>query len=473
MALRKLTRHETATVSNRPVKVIQFGEGNFLRAFVDWMIEQMNTRGVFQGDVMIVQPLAQGLGPLLNKQEGLYHVVLQGIQHGETIRQSHLITCVQGVVNPYEQFTEYLALAENPDLDIIISNTTEAGIVFDPTDVRVDQVSNAFPGKLTSLLYHRYQHFKGRPDKALTILPCELIEQNGNALRHAILQYAAHWQLPEGFRTWITTDTIFCNTLVDRIVPGFPKDTIGEVQQSLGYEDSLVVTAEPFHLWVIEGPDAVRERLPANRADLEVKFVRDQTPYRTRKVRILNGAHTALVPVAYLRGIRTVREAVEDTYTGEFIQQVIDQEIIPTLDLPAQELQQFASDVLERFRNPFIRHELLSIALNSVSKFKVRVLPSILLYQQRTGQLPPRLMESLAALLMFYTGNFGGQTIPLQDSPEVLTLMKEAWQQQDAEAAIRQILGHESLWGQDLTQVNGLVETVVGKFNALAHQSKG
>lgn len=472
--LKKLNRSTASRPQTRPVKVLQFGEGNFLRAFVDWMIDLMNEKTDFNGAVQVVQPIAQGMGTMVNAQDGLYHVVLNGIQQGKPVREIRMVTSVAGVINPFEDFQAYLKAAENTDLKFIISNTTEAGITFDAKDTNPNTLPDSFPGKLTVLLHHRYKHFKGAVEKALTIMPCELIEKNGEALRNTILQYIGHWKLEDGFREWITKHTVFCNTLVDRIVPGFPKDTIREIQEEIGYEDNLVVTAETFHLWVIEPcgdvgeeqqhprvtTETVRKSFPVDKAGLQVKFVTDLTPYRTRKVRILNGAHTAMVPVAYLRGLRTVREAVEDAFAGDFIRRAIHEEIIPTLDLSKEELQQFANDVMERFQNPFIRHELISIALNSISKYQVRVLPSVLEYIKRTGKLPERLLQSLAALICFYKGEWQGQTIPLNDTPAVLAFFKKAWSSDNSSAVVKQVLSNKELWGTDLTAVPGLAARV-------------
>lgn len=463
--LQKLNRTTAQVHAARPVKVLQFGEGNFLRAFADWVIDILNEKTDFNGNIQIVQPLKNGLGTMINNQDGLYHVVLNGIQNGKPLQETRLITSVTGVINPYEDFQQYLKAAENPDLRFVISNTTEAGITFSAADADPNVLPDSFPGKLTVFLYHRYSFFKGAADKALTLVPCELIEKNGDKLRTTILQYIQHWNLPDAFKQWIENHTAFCNTLVDRIVPGFPKDTIKEIHEATGYEDNLVVMAEPFHLWVIEAPESMQDTFPAAKAGLQVKFVKDLTPYRTRKVRILNGAHTALVPVAYLRGLRTVREAVEDSYAGDFIRKAIFEEIIPTLDLPAAELQQFANDVIERFQNPFIRHELISIALNSVSKYQVRVLPSVLEYHKRTGKLPERLLQSLAALIQFYKGEAQGESIPLNDTPDVLAFFQDAWKGDDAAAAVSKTLANKAFWGEDLTAIPG-AEAAVAKHIA-------
>ncbi len=458
--LKKLNRSTAGVPNPYPVKILQFGEGNFLRGFVDWMVDVMNEKADFNGSVQIIQPLANGMGNLINEQNGLYHVILNGIQHGKTVNETRLITAVTGVINPYEELNAFLKTAENPNLEFIVSNTTEAGIAFDPTDTSISILPNSFPGKLTMLLHHRFTFFNGSGDKALTIIPCELIDKNGEQLRNVILQYADAWNLSADFKNWILTDTTFCNTLVDRIVPGFPKETINTIQEEIGFEDNLVVTAEPFHLWVIEGPEAIRNRFPADKAGLDVKFVTDQSPYRTRKVRILNGAHTALVPVAYLYGLRTVQEAVENNFTGDFIRQTIYSEIIPTLDLPKEELEHFAASVIERFENPFIHHELASIALNSISKFKVRVLPSILEYIHRTGKLPTRLLYSLAALIRFYKGTWKGETLPIKDSADVLAVFNHGWEQPELENTVKTILDNTQLWGEDLNAIQDMTAMI-------------
>lgn len=453
------------------MKVLQFGEGNFLRGFVDWIIDTLNEKAGFNGSVKIIQPIERGIVHLLNQQEGLYHVLLNGIQGGKETQETRLITCVSGALNPYDDYTAFLQLAENKDLEFIISNTTEAGIAFEEADQNMETLPSSFPGKLTSLLYHRFTHFKGAADKGLAIIPCELIEKNGEALRQAVLQYVKHWGLPQAFSTWIEESNSFCNTLVDRIVPGFPKENIQEIQQELGYEDNLVVKAEPFHLWVIEAPEAVKAAFPTEKANLQVKFVQNLTPYRSRKVRILNGAHTAMVPVAYLQGLRTVREAVEDPQTGAFIREAVFEEIIPTLDLPEEELHQFAKDVIERFQNPFIRHELISIALNSISKYKVRVLPSVLEYKKRKEQLPEQLLKALAALILFYRGEWQGERIPLNDSAEILSFFEQAWQKEVPAETVKTVLSNTDFWDQDLTQVEGLADKVTAQV-ALLLQSE-
>jgi tagaturonate reductase len=465
--LKKLNRTTANKPQTFPVKILQCGEGNLLRAFVDWMVDILNESTDFRSAVQIVQPIAQGMGQTVNDQEGLYHLVLNGIRHGKPVREIRLISCVNGVINPFVNYQNFLKAGENPDLQFIISNTTEAGISFSENDRDPQVLPESFPGKLTALLYHRYRFFAGDRTKALTVLPCELIEKNGETLRNTILQYISHWNLDEGFKKWISVDTLFCNTLVDRIVPGFPRDTVKQIWEETGYEDNLIVSAEPFHLWVIEPTrtsdadmKALKTALPFEKAGLQVQFVEDLTPYRTRKVRILNGAHTAMVPVGYLRGLRTVKEVIDDPFTGDFVSKALEEEIIPTLDLPKEELMQFSNDVIERFQNPFIRHELISIALNSISKFQVRVLPSVLEYIRRTGDLPDRLLHSLAALIVFYKGEWKGESIALNDTPSVLSFFKEVWSNDEPNLVVNRVLSNEALWKTDLTKIRGFSATV-------------
>ena len=475
--LKKLNRITAKKPQTFPVKILQFGKGNFLRAFADWMVDLMNEKNEFNGAIQIVQVNARATDARFKDQEGLYHVVLNGMRDGKPVRETRLITCVGGVLNPFEDYQAYLKTGENPDLEFVVSNTTEAGIEFEQEDKSPDTLPATFPGKLTALLYHRYRFFHGDHEKAITILPCELIEKNGETLREKILQYIAHWKLDEGFRQWITNHTVFCNTLVDRIVPGFPKDTIDEIWKDTGYEDNLVVTAEPFHLWVIEPKltpglslEKLKKSLPLEQAGFQVKFTEDLAPYRTSKVRILNGSHTAMVPVGYLRGQRTVMEVIDDPFSGDFVRTVIQEEIIPTLDLPQKELQQFAEDTIERFQNPFIRHELKSIALNCVSKFQVRVLPTILEYIQRTGNLPERLLYSFAALILFYKGEWQGESVPLNDTPHVLEIFRKAWESNEPAKVIEAILSNEAMWKTDLTRINGLSGAIEKHMIAISQE---
>ncbi|MCX6905376.1 MAG: tagaturonate reductase, partial [Verrucomicrobia bacterium] len=382
-----------------PEKVAQFGEGNFLRAFADWMVDIMNGQGLFNGRVVVVQPIRQGMARLLNEQDGLYTLLLRGIQDGSTVERHRLITAVSRALDPYEAWPETVRYFCNPTLRFVISNTTEAGIAFVSEARQPGQCPESFPAKVASLLFERFQAVQGDPARGLIFLPCELIDRNGEQLRRFVLQHGEAWDLGREFADWVSRANYFLNTLVDRIVPGFPRDEAGEIGRKLGYEDRLLVAAELFHLWVIEGPPHLAEEIPFHRAGLNVIWTYDLTPYRTRKVRILNGAHTASVLAAFHAGLNTVREMLENPVLGQLVRRVVFDEILPTVPLPAPEKTSYANAVLERFANPFVRHELLTISLNSVSKWKGRVLPSLLEYRATQGQLPPLLSFSLAALL--------------------------------------------------------------------------
>ena len=317
-------------------KVIQFGEGNFLRAFVDWIIWKTNQKTDFNASVVVVQPIEKGMVDMLNEQDGLYDLNLQGIDEGRQVDSIEMIDVISRGINPYRDFDAYMKLAEQPEIRFVISNTTEAGIAFDPACRLDDAPASSYPGKLVQLLYHRWEYFKGAPDKGLIIFPCELIFLNGKELKKCIEKYIELWQLPEGFKNWFENSCgVYC-TLVDRIVPGYPKDTINEILERIGYEDRLVVKAEIFHLWVIEAPAEVAAEFPADKAGLHVLFVPSEKPYHERKVTLLNGPHTVLSPVGYLSGLNTVRECVEDPLIGRYVRKVMFDELLTTLDLPKE-----------------------------------------------------------------------------------------------------------------------------------------
>ena len=410
-----------------PEKVIQFGEGNFLRGFVDWQIDKMNEEANFNGSVVVIQPQEGGLIDMLNDQDGLYTLYLQGMQNGKAVKNHKVINSISRAINPYRDYNEFLKTGENPEIRFIVSNTTEAGIAFDGNDKLNEGCQKSFPGKLTALLHHRFVTFNGDSSKGLIIIPCELIDRNGEKLKEIVLKYAELWNLGEDFVNWINKDNIFCCSLVDRIVPGYPRDTIKEVTAELGYEDNLVNVGEIFHLWVIEGPQSIKNELPIEKAGLNVKIVDDMTPYRTSKVRILNGPHTAMMPVAYLYGLDTIGESMDHEVIGKYVHDIIYDEIIETLDLPHEELVDFADAIIERFQNPYVTHYLMSISLNSMSKYKTRDLPSLTEYLKRKGTLPKKLVFSLAALIEFYKGKRGNENIELSDDEDILKLYKNLW----------------------------------------------
>lgn len=422
----------------RPERIIQFGEGGFLRGFVDWMIQKLNDNGSFDGSVVVVQPIAQGMCDMLEKQNCVYTHVIRGVEGVE----KSIIDVISRCVKPYDDFDEYLKLAENPDMRFIVSNTTEAGIVFETEDKITDVPPKTFPAKLTLLLKRRYDLGL----KGFILLPCELIDRNGDNLKKCVLQYADLWNLGDGFKAWIENDNVFANTLVDRINTGYPR---GE-DLGLGYEDNMVNTSEYFHLWVIECSADIEKELPFKSAGLNVIVTKDKlNMYRTRKVRILNGAHTSLVPYALLSGFDTVKSCIDDEKMCAHVRACVFDEIIPTLDLPKDELVEYAEGVIERFANPYIKHYLSSIALNSVSKFKVRVLPSILEYIKRYNKMPATLIFSFAKLIDFY------KTDMTNDDKDVTSFMKSA--------SVKEILANEKLWGEDLSFLESEVSKYVNK----------
>ena len=412
----------------RPERIIQFGEGGFLRGFVDWMLQKMCDNGSYDGSVVVVQPIEQGMCDLLTSQNCMYTHVIRGVEGVDKT----LVDVISRCVKPYDDFESYLALADNPDMRFVVSNTTEAGIVFSDEDKITDAPPKTFPAKVTLLLKRRFEKKLG----GFVFLTCELIDRNGDNLKKAILSYADLWGLGDEFKAWVNDENVFCNTLVDRINTGYPKDE----DMELGYEDKMVNTSEFFHLWVIETDFDIEKELPFSKAGLNVIVTPDKLEmYRTRKVRILNGAHTSLVPYALLSGLDTVKSCIDDETMNAHIRKCVFDEIIPTLDLPADELKSYADSVLERFANPYIKHYLSSIALNSVSKFKVRVLPSILEYKKRFGKYPATLIFAFAKLIEFY------RTDMTNDDPEVVKFMKTA--------TVEEILANPSLWGEDLSDM--------------------
>lgn len=470
--MENLNRTTAGKTAKYPERVIQFGEGNFLRAFTDWIMYKMNEKANFNSSVVIVQPLANGMIDMLNEQDGLYHVNLQGLDKGEAVDSIDLIDVVSRCLNPYSQFDAYLQLAENPDMRFVISNTTEAGIAFDPTCKLDDAPAASFPGKLTQLLYHRFKTFNGDLSKGLIMLPCELIFHNGTELKKCIEQYIAHWDLGAEFKAWFDNACgVYC-TLVDRIVPGYPADTIDQIRERIQFNDKLVVKAEIFHLWVIEAPESVAKEFPADKAGLNVLFVPSEKPYHDRKVTLLNGPHTAMAPVVYLSGVDTVRESLEHPDLAKFVNKVMFDELLETLDLPKDELAKFAGDVLDRFRNPYVKHFVTSIMLNSFPKYKTRDLPGLKIYLERKGELPKALVLGLAAIITYYKGgNRGEQDIVPKDDKAIVDLLAELWATNSTEAVAKGVLGAEFIWGENLNEVAGLTAQIVAYLDSI--QEKG
>ena len=458
--MQKLNRKNTSISNTLPIKVIQFGEGNFLRAFVEYAFQTLNKTLGFNAGIVAVQPIEKGMVSALNDQDGLYTLFTKGIKNGEVVQEKELITNIVKGIDPYTCFKDYLDLAKVESLEFIVSNTTEAGIAYVATDTFEMAPPTSFPAKLTRLLYERFTHFGGLADKGFIIIPCELIDNNSDILRQIILDYISLWDLSEAFKSWVLNSCTFHNTLVDRIVPGYPIDNLEEYTKQLNYSDNLIVSAESFFLWVIEGDEDLKKKLPFHKTHLDVKIVADMQPFRTRKVRILNGAHTAMVPLSLLYGNETVKETVEEPFTGPFIRFLVYEEIIPTLDMEKGELEEFAVAVFDRFSNPFINHQLASIALNSISKFKVRVLPSLLVFVERENRLPLKMVYVFACLIRFYKGQWKGKAVPLNDNAEIIAEFAEIWESGTFDEISGRVLKNRAYWGKDLTQVMGLSKSV-------------
>lgn len=440
----------------RKIKIMQFGEGNFLRAFVEWIIQDLNDKGAISSDVVLVQPMPFGRVKELAEQDGLYTLRLEGIDGGKKVKNSQVINVVGDCVNPFAEYEKFLAYGESEDLEVIISNTTEAGIAVDPTDTDFSVCPKSYPGKLLALLKRRYDKFKGAKDKGLAIIPCELIDNNGDELYRCLTELAKINKMDRKFIDWMQNCNHFTSTLVDRIVPGYPRNEIEEIQKETGYIDNNVVKGEIFHLWVLKKEAHVQKVLPADSTGLNVIFADDIKPYKQRKVKILNGSHTAMVPVAYLCGIDTVGEAVNDPVIGKFVREFVFEEVNPTIDLPQDQMTAFANSVIERYQNPFIRHELMSIALNSTTKFKTRLLPTLLDYVKIKGELPKRLVFAFAALVTFHKGKRGDEDIKLADDPQYLAKWKELWDGFDGDynKLAKEVLGWVEAWDMDMNTIH-------------------
>ena len=458
----------------RPIKVVQFGEGNFLRAFVDYMIDIANEKTDFNGDIVLVKPIEFGNLEMFHKQDCQYTVSLRGNVNGEAAVLNRQITSVADAVDAGNEYEKYMGLAEIETLRFVVSNTTEAGIVFDATDKFEALPPKSFPGKLTKFLYHRFETFKGDMSKGLVMLPVELIDDNGIMLKKCVMQLIELWGLGDDFKNWVNEACIFTSTLVDRIVTGYPRATEAEEWEKLGYEDRIMVTGEPFALWVIESEKDISKEFPLDQAmadmpGMDVIFTDNQKPYKQRKVRILNGAHTSFVLAAFLAGKDIVRDSMQDDDIRNFMLKTIYEEVIPTLTLPEEELKAFAGEVVNRFNNPYVDHSLLAISLNSVSKWRARCMPSFLGYVEKMGKLPDHLTFSMATLMAFYTGteirgkaligHRDGQEYNIMDDMAVLEFFRDNCEKETG-AFVTAFLGNEEFFGQDLNKVSGLTDAV-------------
>ena len=478
----KESGYQGYVLESAPEKVLQFGEGNFLRAFVNYWFDVSNERAGWNGKCVLVQPIAPGLAQLINQQEGLYTLYLRGRENGEKVDAKRVISSVSRCLNPYEKegFEAMMAVAVSDDLEYVVSNTTEAGIVYDPVCNLDDAPAASFPGKLTQVLYRRWQAGKG----GLVILSCELIDNNGRELLKCVNQYADQWGLEDGFRRYVNEACTFCSTLVDRIVPGRVKDPAeaARMEQANGYRDELIDVGEIFGVWNIEGPDWLEEKLPFQKAGLNCPVVPDVTPYKKRKVRILNGAHTGFVLGAYLAGFDIVRDCMQDGAVRGFMNKMLYEEVIPTLPLDKKDLEDFASAVQDRFNNPFVDHELMSISLNSTSKWRARNMPSFLEYIEKTGRLPACLTTSFAAYIAFFSNeiqelNDKGLVCRRPKGNEYLCsddrwALEFYWEHREdsAEELVHAVMANQRMWGQDLTQVEGFEPAAVSALKLIREQ---
>ena len=473
-----LSRSKTGK-KERPIKVLQFGEGNFLRGFVDYMIDIANEKGEFDGDIVLVKPIEFGTLDRFRAQECQYTVSLRGIVDGEPTVLNRIVTSVADVVAAHEEYERYSSYAKLDTLRYIVSNTTEAGIVYDESDKLEMNPPKSFPAKLAKFLYERYQYFNGAMDKGLVMLPVELIDDNGIHLKECVLKQADNWNLEDGFKKWVNEACIFTSTLVDRIITGYPREEDAKLWEEWGYRDELIVTGEPFALWVIESEKDIREEFPLDKAGLPVIFTDNQKPYKQRKVRILNGAHTSFVLASYMAGNDTVLESMKDELVYQFMRSTIFDEVIPTLTLPEKDLVDFAEAVTTRFNNPYVKHALLSISLNSVSKWRARCMPSFLGYIEKKGGLPKHLTFSLAALMAFYQGteirdkaligHRNGEEYNIMDDAAVLEFFAENSTKPSKEFA-HGFLSNLDFFGQDLTQIEGLEDTVAAYLDEIAEK---
>lgn len=465
----KLNRELIGSQEKLPIKIVQFGGGNFMRGFTDYVIDKLNKEAGFNAGIVNVQPTPGGSVHKLEEQDNLYTLFSRGIKKGEIIDTKQVISAIQKSINPYTNYDEFLALAKEEELEFVFSNTTETGIAYDETETFYEGPHKNFPAKLTVLLHERFKHFNGAADKGLRIIPCELIEDNAFALKEIILKYAQLWNLDSNFVQWIEQNNYFHNTLVDRIVPGYPKDDVQTYEDQLDYEDQMMVVSETFLLFVIQEAGNLKERIPFDQINEQILVVDDIQPYRLRKVRILNGGHTLMLAPAVLSGKETVKESIDDVFIGKFLSETIFNEVNPTLGLDETELKDFAEEVFDRFRNPFIKHYQASIALYFVSKFKVRVLPSLLKYVEINQRLPLNLTFSLASLIRFYQGSFGEKALPINDEEAIVARFKEIWATEDYEKVAELALSETTFWDTDLTKVNGLKDAVAKALWEIDH----
>lgn len=462
--IKKLNK-TTTEKTGRPIQVLQFGEGNFLRAFVDWSIDIANEKGVMNTGVVICKPRNSSEKKslttidLLKMQDQMYHVYLEGIENKEPRKDIRLVKCVMDAIHPYEEYAKYEEYMLLPELKMIISNTTEAGIRYEEGDDLSACPPQSYPAKVTALLYKRFKHFSGDPTKGIAVICCELIEDNGSTLHDYVIRHAKYNHLGDDFINWVELYCPFCDTLVDRIVPGFPHDSIGQIKEEIGYDDNLVVRGELYHLWVIGGAgyEEVQKLLPLDKAGLNVTFMPSIKQFRDKKVRILNGSHTGMVAIALMMGCQTVMDAFNTPDIERFINQMVEQEVIPMIEEDPDELRRFAASILERFYNPHVRHLLKSISLNSLSKWEARNYPTLRDYWFKAGKMARYECMTFAALMAYYSPKSGFEP---DDTPEFVQYIRANWDASNLEATMTKIVTQSGIFTVDFSEIEGFIPTV-------------
>ena len=467
--MKKLSK-QTVNKPELPVKILQFGEGNFLRAFVDWMIDKANNAGIMNHGIVAVQPIAQGMAGMLREQDCMYHVYLEGIKDKKPVKEISLVKSIVDALNPYDEYEKYKELFLSPELEMIVSNTTEAGIRYEEGDDLTVCPPKSYPAKMTALLYQRFQKFNGAADKGLLIICCELIEDNGSTLREYVLKYAEYNNLSADFINWVKTSCHFYDTLVDRIVPGFPRETINEIKEEIGFDDNLVVKGEYFHVWAIGGDPVIKEKLPLDKAGLNVLFMDDIRPFRAKKVRILNGAHTAMVQVAMQMGCETVMDAFNTPLVEKYINTMVDSEVLPGIGEDMTELRVFSAKILERFYNPYIKHYLKDISLNSLSKWEARDYPTVCDNSAKLGKLAKLTTFSFAALLVLYSGKSEAKNFTPNDTPEFVEFIQKTYDANNIEGWVNGIVNNKQIWKENFSSVPGFIEAVSTDVNLILNK---
>lgn len=460
----------------RPEKILMFGEGNFLRAFIGRILKNCNDVCAYNGSAVALQGVEKGMAEAINAQNGLYTLVERGFAGGKPVSEETVIDCLSRCIDPYKDYGAFLETAHSPDIRVVVSNTTEFGICYDGSETPSRPHKN-YPAKLTDWLYERFCALGAAG--GVLVLPCELIDNNAEKLRGFVCRYAEEWGLGAAFSEWLDKECRFCNTLVDRVVSGYPVSEAAEMEKRFGYRDALIDVCEPFLLWVIDSKEPIDGYLPVSSCGLDIVVTDDFASYRTRKVRILNGSHTSSVLAGHLCGFETVDQLISDPVFFEFLDREMNEEVIPSFD--GKDLAKYKGEVFERFRNPFVHHRLTSIALNSVSKFRARVLCSIKDCVKR-GIRPSRLIFSLAALIAFYEREAGGAV----NDEEIYTSRFNAYfaegKAESRRAMLGEILSDAVLWGEDLTRIDGLADLVYkydaliaeeGMYKAVAAAAKG